>query len=457
MEDIPLLLNNPSIPDWPPNQANQHLKKRRRSNKWWWIDANSGCYQTTKYILPKGLEEVSWKTKAIRGKQLVYCVPEKALGIVLKEVEKERDVWKHLYILNKLQIAYFTWQANEKSGYYAKLPSASLNKVMRSDYRKVLNLLIRWGILEEKKGFCYSETLGEMRRTHNLFRLNETMHGKLVRIFHNNEKKAAKAHELSVKAVDKAIAHDPLKRHLWDSLQRTTIDDEAFNYVESPLSVSIHQRECYRMSVGAIFCKELYIKSDYRTGRVFTNVTNLWKQLRSFLSIDGESVCEVDIRNCQPLLASLLYPDESEERQKYLEVVLAGNFYRYLEKHSGRRYPDYGHLKKLTFKQVFFGKNSDGTRRPLLRALMKEFPEMYEIITEMKKRHKNRLALALQEKEAFVVIHRIVPRLMNLGVPCLTVHDSVICKQCDEQTVWRVMSEELRDLIGRDCQLKVTR
>ena len=53
---------------------------------------------------------------------------------------------------------------------------------------------------------------------------------------------------------------------------------------------------------------------------------------------------EIDIANSQPLLAANLYPDDSEEKQKYLEIVLEGDFYRTLEAASGKKYSDWNQI-----------------------------------------------------------------------------------------------------------------
>ena len=82
---------------------------------------------------------------------------------------------------------------------------------------------------------------------------------------------------------------------------------------------------------------------------------------------------------------------------------------------------------------------------------------MYEIIQGIKRYQKNRLALRLQGIEADLVIGEVVSRIREAGIPCLTVHDSVMCKYQDRGFVYSVMKDKLQKLIGHECELKVTR
>ena len=276
-----------------------------------------------------------------------------------------------------------------------------------------------------------------------------------MRLAYRNPKRASRAHEQYRMRILEAIGGDPNRGHIFRTMESTRIKLEAIDYVEGLGNLSEHQFDFYRRSVEAIHHGDLYLVDDPKTGRLFNNFTNLWSDLRPYLRIGGEEVCEIDIANSQPLLAASLYPEGSEERPRYLEVVLEGSFYRELEAASGLKCPDYKKLKKLVFKQVFFGRNGKGANRPLLRAFMNLFPELYLIIQNMKKVHKNRLALKLQSIEAYLVIGKVVDRLRLLGVPCLTVHDSIVCKVSDEEVAYEALDAELEKLIGHRCHIKI--
>ena len=62
-------------------------------------------------------------------------------------------------------------------------------------------------------------------------------------------------------------------------------------------------------------------------------------------------------------------------------------------------------------------------------------------------------ALRLQEIEVDLVTDRVLARPREERIPRLTVHDFVMCKKADKGCVYRVMKEELRELIGHECEL----
>ena len=89
-----------------------------------------------------------------------------------------------------------------------------------------------------------------------------------------------------------------------------------------------------------------------------------------------------------------------------------------------------------------------------LRAFKALFPELLAIIDNMKEHQKNKLALELQSIEADLVIGKVVDRLRLLGIPCLTVHDSIVCKVSDVEAAFGILDEELEKLIGHKCKIK---
>ncbi|MDA7640730.1 hypothetical protein N8787_03750 [Opitutaceae bacterium] len=401
---------------------------------------------------PESIREVPWNYKVDPQKELIFYVPVSAPVALLAARIRDRDFWKYMYFLNQIQQAYFQHRANESNSYFAPVSSRHLDRVLRN-YRPIIDHLIELGIIEEKPGYHYSKG-GKLRRTKNAFSISPKHRTKTVRLAYANPKKASKARERHEEHILNAIGSDPNRMHIYNTMNKTTIQPEAMSYINEIKEASDYQFDCYRRSVEAIYNKEYYLITDYKTGRLFNNYTNLWSDLREFLRIDGEAVAEIDIANSQPLLAADLYLENSEEKQKYLAIVLEGNFYRVLEAASGNKYPDYKKLKELVFAQVFFGKNSEGNGRPLLRAFMNLFPELYSIIQGMKEFQKNKLALELQSTEADLVIGKVVESLRLMEIPCLTVHDSILCKVSDADRVYSVMDRELEFLIGHKCKIK---
>jgi hypothetical protein len=83
--------------------------------------------------------------------------------------------------------------------------------------------------------------------------------------------------------------------HLYEHLQRIHIDDEIDEELtnESQVAVELIRAGEWRFDVD-----------DY--GRVHTNITNLKRSLRKYLSVRGRRLVNVDIASSQPLFLALL-------------------------------------------------------------------------------------------------------------------------------------------------------
>lgn len=57
---------------------------------------------------------------------------------------------------------------------------------------------------------------------------------------------------------------------------------------------------------GTEFLQKRFFATIDDTGRLYTSLANLKKELRWLLTIQGEPLCEVDVRACQPLLLSVI-------------------------------------------------------------------------------------------------------------------------------------------------------
>ena len=99
---------------------------------------------------------------------------------------------------------------------------------------------------------------------------------------------------------DGSLVAAPVRRHLWDNLQRVRID-AGIDFSET-LPESFHP--AYQVAAARIRERRLWFKvDDY--GRVHTNLTNLPRALRRCLSVDGERLANVDISESQPLFLGL--------------------------------------------------------------------------------------------------------------------------------------------------------
>lgn len=248
-------------------------------------------------------------------------------------------------------------------------------------------------------------------------------------------------------------------------------------------------------------------------GRLHTAVTNLNGCFRSFLRLDGEPLAGWDIRTSQPLWLGLLvaeqntaYPSMAGETgvntetqqgiirgdddsgvlpvsSRWMRCVVSGDLYDVLRYESGLVRLTRDRVKQRVFS-VLYGPNLSEDD-PVLVAIYRLYPDVAEYIFRVKdvarlryeyarlrrkqtdwdawklfrKTYRSvygRLACLLQRREAEFIFGRVVPRLMEAGVPAVTIHDCVLTRQSEQSTVRKVMYEEF-EKVGVAAQLHEVR
>ena len=220
------------------------------------------------------------------------------------------------------------------------------------------------------------------------------------------------------------------------------------------------------LAAQSIADQRFYCERSPKNGRVHTNVTNLTKSLRRFLILDGcADLTQFDIRSSQPFflggLARLAVEDGLDvgltqnavdewqrlvaKRDIYAEIaaLLENDGCTPLDRDAG----------KTAMMLILFSHNNQ--REKAKEAFAHRFPEMFEFVRRLKLYRHNDCAMTLQRFEAMVVIDRIACRLTAAGVRLLTVHDALIVRSADRETVNNVMVSELSDVVGACPQLHV--
>jgi hypothetical protein len=173
------------------------------------------------------------------------------------------------------------------------------------------------------------------------------------------------------------------------------------------------------------------IVCDY--GRVHTNLTNLKSKFRRFLSVNGETLVNLDIRNSQPLVFASILRDRFGQSKlpadvnKYIDLCESGTFYDHLMQESGIPAKKRSAFKKSFFRRVFFCKNDPPTKAAV--AFGEVFPNVYRVIRDLKADQYQALAHSLQRRESSIMIGGVATRCM-LEIPAAfvgTIHDSILC------------------------------
>jgi hypothetical protein len=155
------------------------------------------------------------------------------------------------------------------------------------------------------------------------------------------------------------VAMSELDRHLKGFFQGLEIDyPRALEWVTS----GPHEQRDITI-LGLLRDRQIFFnRCDY--GRVHTNLTNLRSDLRQFLTYQGMSLVNLDLKNSQPLIfASVLneiYPgDQPPDVKLYIDLVQRGEFYEYvMSAHGVPVDPEKrAKFKQGLYAQAFYGKN----------------------------------------------------------------------------------------------------
>ena len=253
---------------------------------------------------------------------------------------------------------------------------------------------------------------------------------------------------------------------------------------------------------------------DRTSGRLHTNLSNMPKQLRRYLSHNGQQLVSVDIVNSQPFNSTALFnpsfwvfaekakPNlyydynnlinyQSIENNKhnkvetnictimlaeytktldtidiirYRELAVNGRLYEHLEnvislKDDGKKLSKSKRdlMKEMMFI-VLFSENAFRGRemQDAKNAFEAEFPNVYKRFKELKQKDHTQLAILLQAIESEFILNRVCKRISRERpyLPLYTIHDSVATTLGNEDYVRNVIEEEAIKAFGYKPKLK---
>lgn len=187
-----------------------------------------------------------------------------------------------------------------------------------------------------------------------------------------------------------------------------------------------------------------FFSVDAFSNRVHSPVVNLKGDLRKKLRLDSSKLVSLDVKQMQPtILAKVL--EDAIGSNSFSEAIFNGeDVYIHIQKES--KLEARKDAKKYFFELIF------GKPMKEIGGMFKGSTKWVEWINNYKKteevnnphkehKHTN-LAWLLQFSEV-QVMSGIWQRLMDHGIPFLTIHDELLCKVQDKEKVNTIMSEEL--------------
>lgn len=220
--------------------------------------------------------------------------------------------------------------------------------------------------------------------------------------------------------------------------------------------------------------KLIYAHRNDTNQRLDTNITTIKSELLGFMSLDGQVLYNIDLCNSQfTIFASLLRALNDTSGKLYDFLTTMGyeipalsfsldmeafitecrecNLYEFVgEKLSLSR----REAKSACFEIFFSDPKYVNASKLMVSSL---FPETVKWIDDFKLLNGYKaFPVMLQRIESHIFIDNILKELLYRGLPVLTKHDSVLCKQCDINKVRRIVSEHLDIWLGQGCyEIKV--
>jgi hypothetical protein len=228
-------------------------------------------------------------------------------------------------------------------------------------------------------------------------------------------------------------------REIWvdmsgPQLEGVTIDTEAALEALAAMNLPPQSKAFFRREIELFTAN---YKIGPQTGRLFTSSNRLNEPLRQFVRIDGQTVAEIDVKNCQPLLLATLYQTQSEESKKFCALVESGGFYESIA--------DYLKLSRSKAKEeftVWLG----GEVKPMISGYFFKFwPELGLECGKIRAGGRKALCHDLQKKESHAVVDEFPKRF---GGSSVSIHDGILIPETQKERAHEILLEIFRDFYG---------
>lgn len=195
--------------------------------------------------------------------------------------------------------------------------------------------------------------------------------------------------------------------------------------------------------------KSLRFNRNGTNNRLDTNLTNLASDLKPFI-IGWENMVYLDLKNSQPVIFNSIlkdyFPSASEdlmmEIRKYQAATFSGEWYEELMKIFKK---DRESSKDL-WMIIAYSKNKKHVH--IKNQFKSVFPNIYQIIENIKKTNYKNFAVSLQKLESEIFIDKICRRLVDEDIIPFSVHDALIVKKEEAKRTKEIMEEVLFEYLG---------
>lgn len=186
--------------------------------------------------------------------------------------------------------------------------------------------------------------------------------------------------------------------------------------------------------------------------RIYSPFTQCCRSGRKIFLLDGQHMVSFDLRCSQPSLIGVLAGDERLIRSCSLDMFYTDCIAAVFPSEFGKvdskilRSRIKHHVFAFLYGQIRTKRSYEWGAYLIQEMFRKKYPKSWKFISAVKSRSEDGPAIlnkTLQNFEAEIFIDRIYRRLMEHGLPALTIHDNICCKEKDQHLVFDVMRQEL--------------
>ena len=269
-------------------------------------------------------------------------------------------------------------------------------------------------------------------------------------------------------------------------LKQLTIDEDYEKFIDLNYADETKQYNDIKGSATRILNRDIKYSVDNTSGRFHSNITNMAKGLRPFIRINGEPLANIDIKNSQPYLSTIILTDpgkvshmtknhafaillqtlkykDTEDVKKYIYLVASGQLYEYLMAEFSKEGLTLSRTEtKRQVLRILFARNrmpKEEINKKARLIFKDRFPTVHRIFSKVRGHEKGdkfqnfkRFAILLQRIESFLMLDVILKRIYKElpGTIAVTVHDSIMTGILTNniEAVRKIMIEELTSFVG---------
>jgi hypothetical protein len=276
-------------------------------------------------------------------------------------------------------------------------------------------------------------------------------------------------------------------------LRLLTIDPDYSRFLEENYNTETDQYNIIKASAQRIENRDIFYSIDTTSGRFHSNITNMSKDLRPYLRIKGEPLVNLDVKNSQLYLSTIILTNPgkvswmtenpafalllqtlkislNQDVKEFVRISVLGEIYEYLMNEFSKEGLQLTRSEtKRQVLRILFARNrmpKDELNRKCRQIFIKSFPTVHKIFSKVRGHEKGdkfnnykRFAILLQRIESYLMLDVILKRIYK-ELPdtiAITIHDSIMTGILTNnvEAVRKIMADELTFFVGFRPQIKI--